>query len=167
MLIDGVPEWPQDTSTSGTQGDVMFLVFPQGGARLRVQVAPLGLAATFRFAGYGRGLDRVYQAVDLLVLPSLGERLPNVVLEAMASGTPVVASHIGGVPEVVQDGQTGFLTPPGDVDALRGRLERLLHDPALARRLGANARAAVLERFTWAKVAARCLEAYADLRVGS
>lgn len=122
-------------------------------------------------------LPALYRSAQVLVLPSVdrtcygravrvSELLGLVVLEAMASGTPVVASHIGGLPEVIDDGQTGFLTPPGDVRALRGRLEQLLHDPASARRLGANARAAVLERFTWAKVAARCLQAYADLGVG-
>jgi glycosyltransferase involved in cell wall biosynthesis len=86
-----------------------------------------------------------------------------VALEAMASGTPVVASRIGGLPEVIEDAYTGFLVPPGDVAALNDRLEQIVRDPALGRRLGVNARAAVLERFTWAKVAERCLTAYADL----
>ena len=81
----------------------------------------------------------------------------------MACGTPVVASGIGGLTEVVDDGQTGFLVPPGDVAALRERLAQLLGDAALARRLGANARARVLDRFTWARVAERCLAAYAAL----
>jgi len=93
----------------------------------------------------------------------VSELLGLVVLEAMASGTPVVASRIGGLPEVVEDGVSGFLVPPGDVAALRERLAQILRDPALGRRLGANARAVVLERFTWAKVAERCLAAYADL----
>ena len=79
----------------------------------------------------------------------------------MASGTPVIASRVGGVSEIVRDGQTGFLVPAGDIRALRDRLEQVQGDPILARRLGANARADVLERFTWAKVAERCLGAYA------
>ena len=81
----------------------------------------------------------------------------------MASGTPVVASRIGGLAEIIEDGQTGFLIPPGDVGALHDRLDQLLRDPALGRRLGANARDNVLDRFTWAKVAERCLAAYAEL----
>jgi glycosyltransferase involved in cell wall biosynthesis len=119
-------------------------------------------------------LPAVYRSAEVLVLPSVdrtcygrevrvSELLGLVALEAMACGTPVVASRIGGLAEVVDDGQTGFLVPPGDVDALRDCLAQVLGDPALARRLGANARATVLDRFTWAKVAERCLAAYAEL----
>jgi glycosyltransferase involved in cell wall biosynthesis len=93
----------------------------------------------------------------------VSELLGLVALEAMASGTPVIASHVGGLPEVVQDGVTGFLVPPGDVPALHDRLDQLLRDPALAHRLGQNSRELVLERFTWAKVAERCLAAYESL----
>jgi glycosyltransferase involved in cell wall biosynthesis len=93
----------------------------------------------------------------------VSELLGLSILEAMASGTPVVASRVGGVPEIVVDGETGFLVPPGDVAALHDALARVLSDAALAQRLGANARALVLERFTWQRVAERCLEAYSDL----
>jgi glycosyltransferase involved in cell wall biosynthesis len=117
-------------------------------------------------------LPDVYRSAQVLVLPSVArtcygrdvavsELLGLAVLEAMASGTPVVASAIGGVPEIVRDGQTGFLVPPGDIEALRERLSRLLDDPTLAARMGANARQDVVERFTWSHVAQRCLEAYA------
>jgi glycosyltransferase involved in cell wall biosynthesis len=91
------------------------------------------------------------------------ELLGLAVLEAMASATPVVASRTGGVPEIVRDGETGFLVPPGDVGALRDRIEELLRDPALARRLGRQAREVVLDRFTWERTAERCLAAYAEL----
>jgi glycosyltransferase involved in cell wall biosynthesis len=121
-------------------------------------------------------LPTLYRSAEVLALPSVertcygrtihvSELLGLVALEAMASGTPVVASRVGGLSEVVADGETGFLTPPGDVAALRERLEQLLGDPILARRMGDNARALVLERFTWVKVAERCLDAYADLTV--
>jgi glycosyltransferase involved in cell wall biosynthesis len=121
-------------------------------------------------------LPLLYRSAEVLALPSVArtcygravlvsELLGLVALEAMASGTPVVASCIGGLPEVIEDGQTGFLVPPGDVEALRGRLDQIVRDPHLGRRLGANARAVVLERFTWAKVAERCLAAYGDLSI--
>lgn len=84
-------------------------------------------------------------------------------LEAMASGTPVVASRIGGVPEVVTDGETGFLVDPGDVGALHDGLAMLLADGRLARRMGDAARAAILDRFTWQACARRCLAAYREL----
>jgi glycosyltransferase involved in cell wall biosynthesis len=124
-------------------------------------------------AGDGE-LPGLFRSASVLAMPSVertcygrnvrvSELLGLVALEAMASGTPVVASHVGGLPEVIQDGVTGFLVPPGDLVALHDRLEQLLCDPALAQRLGANARELVLERFTWAKVADRCLAAYASL----
>jgi glycosyltransferase involved in cell wall biosynthesis len=119
-------------------------------------------------------LPGVYRSAVVLALPSVertcygravrvSELLGLAALEAMASGTPVVASRVGGLAEVVEDGRTGFLVPPGDAAALRDRLEQVLGDPPLARRLGVNARELVLERFTWGKVAQRCLEAYASM----
>jgi glycosyltransferase involved in cell wall biosynthesis len=93
----------------------------------------------------------------------VSELLGLTALEAMASGTPVVASRIGGLAEVVVDGETGFLVAPGDLAALHDRLALLLSDPGLAARLGANARDLVVERFTWRACAERCLAAYETL----
>ncbi len=120
-------------------------------------------------------LPGVYRRAAVFALPSvdltcygrqvrISELLGLSVLEAMASGLPVVASRIGGLPEIVRDGETGFLVEPGDVGALRDRLALLLGDPALAARMGGQARNLVLERFTWASCAQRCLAAYRELR---
>jgi glycosyltransferase involved in cell wall biosynthesis len=119
-------------------------------------------------------LPALYRRAAVFVLPTVertcyGRPVPVTellglsVLEAMASGTPVVASRTGGVPEVVRHGETGFLVAPGDVDDLRRRIDLLLRDRSLARRMGQAARAAVLERFTWERTAQRCLAAYAEL----
>jgi glycosyltransferase involved in cell wall biosynthesis len=119
-------------------------------------------------------LPLLYRQARVLVLPSVqrscygrqirvSELLGLVVLEAMASGTPVVASRIGGLPEIVEDGVTGYLVQPGNVAELRDRLSQLLRDPALAQRMGCSARERVLERFTWRACATRCLEAYQHL----
>jgi starch synthase len=81
----------------------------------------------------------------------------------MASGTPVVASRIGGVPEVVDDGVTGFLVEPDDDEALRERIEQVLRDGALAERLGRAGRERVLAELTWEKCAERCLAAYDEM----
>jgi glycosyltransferase involved in cell wall biosynthesis len=116
-------------------------------------------------------LPACYRSAAVFVLPSVertcygrpirvSELLGLALLEAMASGTPVIASRVGGVPEIVEDGVTGFLVPPGDVFALRDRLAQVLGDSALAQRLGRRAREVVCERFTWRAVAERCLEAY-------
>ena len=119
-------------------------------------------------------LPELYRRAAVLVLPSVdrtcygreipvSELLGLVALEAMASGTPVVASRIGGLAETVVDGETGFLVPPGDVEALSDRLARLVSDRRLAARLGANARDLVTQRFTWRACAERCLAAYQTL----
>jgi glycosyltransferase involved in cell wall biosynthesis len=119
-------------------------------------------------------LPSLYRRAAVLVLPSVhrtcygrdirvSELLGLVALEAMASGTPVVCSRLGGLPEIVQHGVTGFLVAPGNVVELRERLAELLGDRALAARLGRNARELVLERFTWRACAERCLAAYAEL----
>jgi glycosyltransferase involved in cell wall biosynthesis len=94
---------------------------------------------------------------------AISELLGLSVLEAMASGTPVVASRLDGLPEVVRDGETGFLVTPGDVDELRDRVAQLLGDRALAARMGRRGREVVLERFTWEACAQRCLAAYEEL----
>jgi alpha-maltose-1-phosphate synthase len=118
-------------------------------------------------------LPLAYRSAQVLVLPSVevscygkpiavSELLGLAILEAMASGTPVIASRLGGVPEIVHDGETGFLVPPADIDALHDRLAQLLDNQSLRRRLGENARQDVLERFTWDSVAERCLAAYSD-----
>jgi glycosyltransferase involved in cell wall biosynthesis len=119
-------------------------------------------------------LPGLYRRAAVLALPSVdrtcygrhvpvSELLGLVALEAMASGTPVVASRIGGLAEVVVDGETGFLVPPGDTEALSEGLARLLSDRRLAARLGANARDLVVQRFTWRACAERCLAAYETL----
>jgi glycosyltransferase involved in cell wall biosynthesis len=105
-------------------------------------------------------LERLYDRAAVVVLPSHREGLPLCVLEAMVHGRPVVATRVGGIPELVEDGVTGFLVEPGDVPGLRAALERLLADPKLRRRLGRAARKRVAERCSWQRVTAATLAAY-------
>jgi glycosyltransferase involved in cell wall biosynthesis len=81
-------------------------------------------------------------------------------LEAMAHGVPVVATGVGGLLDLVADGETGLVVPPGDVRALRAALERLLVDPELRRRMGGAARRRARERFSWERFGELTLEAY-------
>jgi glycosyltransferase involved in cell wall biosynthesis len=122
-------------------------------------------------------LPALYREAEVVALPSVhrtcygreiavSELLGLAAIEAMASGTPVVASRVGGLPEVVEDGVTGFLVEPGDVLELRSRLGEVLADRRLRERLGRNARERVLEKFTWEACAERCLAAYSELATG-
>jgi glycosyltransferase involved in cell wall biosynthesis len=119
-------------------------------------------------------LARRYRTAAVVVIPSVertwygrrmavSELLGLVALEAMASGTPVIASRVGGLAEVVQEGVTGHLVPPGDVVALRSRIDDVLSDPAGAARLGDSGRRRVLAELTWDRCAQRCLAAYHEL----
>jgi glycosyltransferase involved in cell wall biosynthesis len=119
-------------------------------------------------------LPSLYRRAQVVAVPSVkvtcygrevavAELLGLAGIEAMASGTPVVASRVGGLPEVVEHGVTGFLVEPGDIAELRGRLAQVLRDRRLAEQLGRNARERFLERFTWDACADRCLAAYSEL----
>ena len=119
-------------------------------------------------------LPGLYRSASVVAMPSVNvtcygkshavsELLGLTAIEAMASATPVVASNVGGLPEVVVDGETGYLVPPGDVSALRERLDKLIANPSLARQMGAAARHRVLAQFTWEGCARRCLAAYREI----
>ena len=108
-------------------------------------------------------MPALLETLDVVALPSWTEGLPLVLLEAMARGRPVVATPVGGTPELVTDGETGLLVPPRDPEALAEALRRVLDDPELARRLGEAGRARVAERFTAAEQEQRMLEIYDDV----
>lgn len=113
-----------------------------GPERTRVEalVDSLGLAGDVKFFGESVDVAEVLQASDVFVLPSETESFGLGALEAMACGVPVVASNVGGLPEVVLDGETGFLAPVGDVDAMAKHVRRLLSDGDLHARMSRAAR---------------------------
>ena len=113
---------------------------------LQQRVEALGLARAVRFAGWRTDLPALYATFDAVVLSSRNEGTPIAVIEAMAAGRPVVATSVGGVPDVVADGKTGMLVPPGDSRKLVDALIALVDGPALRRSLGAAGRQAV-ERY--------------------
>ena len=105
----------------------------------------------------------LYRAVDAVILPSFAESCPLVALEAMACGTPLVAADAGGVSEIVRDGETGWVFPPGDVDALASRIETVLSDPERARQVSRRARAWIEANATIDQMAARTFRVYERL----
>ena len=106
-------------------------------------------------------IARLAAAADVVVVPSVVDEagnvdgLPNVALEALATGTPVIASRVGGLPSAIDDGVTGRLVPPADATALATAIHELLSDPAAARALGEAARARTIRDYSWAHVAER------------
>jgi glycosyltransferase involved in cell wall biosynthesis len=118
-------------------------------ARLESRAAALGLAGAVNFLGHSDDVAARLAEADIFVLPSRSEAFPNVVLEAMGAGLPVVASAVGGVLEMVEHGRSGLLTPAGDHRALATSLVRLMREPDLAARLGAAARMTVEARYSF------------------
>jgi glycosyltransferase involved in cell wall biosynthesis len=104
-------------------------------------------------------VSELLQTLDVFVLTSLNEGLSNTILEAMATGLPVIATAVGGNGELVVDGETGSLVAPSDVDALAARLARYRQDPALAARHGRAGRSRVVAQFSLAAM----VSAYGDL----
>jgi glycosyltransferase involved in cell wall biosynthesis len=115
--------------------------------RLEEEIRSLGLGERVRLLGERHDVPELLADADVFVLSSSSEGLPVSVLEAMAAGLPVVASRVGGVAELVVDGETGILVRPGDASALAAALSSLIADPAERRRLGAAGRARAEERF--------------------
>jgi glycosyltransferase involved in cell wall biosynthesis len=115
---------------------------------VRLEAARLGVLGQLITPGSTNAPLRYLAAADLFVLPSLTESFPNALVEAMQIGLPCVASDVGGVSEILSDGVTGLLVPPGDPEALAQALAQLVTDRPLAARLGEAAQRRVSEDFT-------------------
>ncbi len=115
--------------------------------RLQGYARKIGLSDAVEFAGYRKEVFDELARMDLFVLPSRTEGLSVAIVEAMASGLPVVASDVGGISEVVEDGRTGLLVPPFQPNKLAGALISILGDPVKARLMGERGRQIVEERF--------------------
>ena len=115
--------------------------------QLEALAGELGLMHDCLFAGYQEDVGPFFAAFDAFVLPSANEGTPVTAIESLASGCPVVATRVGGVPDVVEESVDGFMVEPGDLDAIADRLARLAGDPELRARMGAAGRARVLPRY--------------------
>jgi glycosyltransferase involved in cell wall biosynthesis len=135
---------------------------PRRGALERL-VREKGLQSTVSFLGHREDVPALLSRADVFVLPSRTEAFPNGVLEAMAAGLPVVASAVGGLLDLIDDGRTGILVPSGNEDRLAAAIRRLLIDPGEAQRLGDAARADVTARYSFE----RMVESFEDLYLAS
>jgi N-acetyl-alpha-D-glucosaminyl L-malate synthase BshA len=132
-----------------------------GPAQERLQA--LGLGGDVEFAGERLDVVDVLSQADVFLLPSATESFGLAALEAMACEVPVVASRVGGLPEVIDHGVTGFLHPPDDIDGMAGSIVRLMRDQPLHARIATAAREAALERFSAARIVPMYEAAYAAL----
>ena len=121
-----------------------------------------GLARYVHLVGQRSDVPCLMTAADLFVLPSQFEGLPLVVLEAMASGLPVVGTRVGGLQTLIDDGESGLLVPAGDYQALADAIARVLTDPRLRMHLAHGARERA-EHYTWQSVGARMEALYARI----
>ncbi|MCB9898404.1 MAG: glycosyltransferase [Planctomycetes bacterium] len=158
-LLAAMAKLPADVRLLVVGGDP----FGDGEARLATLAAQLGVSERVHFLGIRHDVPDLLTASDLFVLPSLWEGLGLVFLEAMAVALPIVASNVSAIPEVVEDGVSGWLVPPGDPDALAGAVQRALGDPAARHAAGLAGHMRLLERFALPRMIDETLSLYRDV----
>src|SRR5207247_829574 len=136
--------------TAAQEPAASFVVVGDGALRptLEKQARELGITDRVLFTGWRQDLPRICADLDVLVVSSDNEGTPVSAIEAMAAGCPVVATRVGGLPDLITDGETGCLVSPRDPDGLATAVLALLQDPQVASRMGQAGRAVVRERFT-------------------
>jgi glycosyltransferase involved in cell wall biosynthesis len=132
-------------------------------AELEAFAKTLGLEHRVTFAGFRDDVPDLLSTVTVSVLPSLSEGLSNVVLEGMAAGVPVVATSVGGTPEMIDHGVTGLLVPPHDAASMADAITALLADPALARTIGRAGQQKVTQQFSLESTVAQTEHLYERL----
>lgn len=132
-------------------------------AALQRRIESLGLGEAVRLVGFRRDIPQLLAAADACVLPAAAEACGRVLLEAMAMAKPIVATATGGTPEIVQDGVTGILVPPGEAGAMASALEILLRDPGRAGSMGAAGRDRAAAHFTIEAHAEKTMRVYTEL----
>lgn len=145
--------------------DIRFVLVGTGplGPRLKSRARELGIDSQIVFTGFRQDSDALMKQFDIFCLPSLSEGLSSAILSAMACRLPVVATRVGGIPELVVDGVTGFLVAPRDSNALCHALSQLITSPELRKRFGESGRARVEQDFTLNKKLRQTEELYRRL----
>lgn len=145
--------------------NVRFLLVGRGKneTEVRARASELGADSHLLMTGFRKDIDRFYRLFDVSVLTSLSEGLSLTLLESMNHGVPVVATRVGGSPEIVVDGKTGYLTPPRDVEAFSDRVVQLLENPGMRSAMGNAARELISREFMISDVARRYADVYKDV----
>jgi glycosyltransferase involved in cell wall biosynthesis len=159
-LFNSIPEVEKSC------GKVRFHIVGDGPLRTNLQSLAKKLNITDEVIFHGEakhdGMIKFYSEADIFVLPSLSESFPNVMLEAMSMEKPVVVTRVGAIPEVVTDKENAILVEPGDCEQIATSIVDLLLNDSLRKRLGANARKLVKEKYTWESVAKHTLAIYEE-----
>lgn len=142
-----------------------LLVGPmENNPKLLQQIAASPYRDNFHFAGYRTDAPAIAAAADTLIMPSIrGEGLPRSVIEAMAYGTPAIVADAGGSPELIEEGESGFIVPPADGKAIAAAILKLQSQPELRRRMGENARLRIENDFNTAQTVAQMSALYREL----
>ncbi|MEM2093589.1 MAG: glycosyltransferase family 4 protein [Candidatus Bathyarchaeia archaeon] len=161
-LIEAIPK------VAGKFNDVKFIISGKGlkdeENKLRCYAKKLGVEEKLIFLGYfpDEALPDLYRAADMFVFPSIYENLPFAMLEAMASGLPVITTTVGGIPEVIQDGKNGFMIDPYNSVALAERILYLIENPKVAYEMGFSGRETVERKFSWEGITRQVLQVYIE-----
>jgi len=169
----GLPVLLRALALVAEERDVVLHLVGEGHERpgLERLASELGIEGRVHFHGWvsQEELDRLYRTCDLFVLPSVvdsggdTEGLGVVLIEALRYRKPVIGSEVGGIPDIIEDGVSGLLVPPGEPRALAAAIRRVLDDPALARRLGEDGFQYVAEKFDWERIADKMADLYHSL----
>lgn len=131
--------------------------------RLAQRARGLGIGANVHFTGMREDIPDILAASSVSVLPSFSEGISNTVLESMAAGVPVVATRVGGTPEIIHDGEDGIMIPPGNAEAIAEAVSRIIEDPSLAARLSAKGRGRAEEAFSLDAMVRHTQDLYLEL----
>lgn len=134
---------------------------------LELMADELGVDASFVGSVQPASVPQYLRRGKVFVLPAVkGEGLPNALLEAMAAGLPVIATSTGGIVDSVEEGETGYIVPPGDINLLQDRLDRLCSDEELRTNMGRNGRRLVSQRFSWERIVNELETVYSSVTIG-
>lgn len=149
----------------GVFRELKVVIVGEGPDRKAIEdmIRQYGLQSTVILAGKQSDMPGVYAATDIFVLPSLNEGLPMTILEAMAASKPVIATKVGAIPTLIRNGETGLLVEARDTDGLRNAIARLLSDPDLCRRMGAEGHDWVSRNYTSEAMALKYRQMYEEV----
>ncbi len=146
--------------------NVTFVIVGEGPEESAIQarIAELGLTEQVKMLGFREDLLDVFRSLDIFVIPSVeGDTIPQVLMQALALGLPVVSTTVGSIPDVIQDGETGFMVPPKNAAALADRIEILLDDQDLRRSLGARGHSLIESHYSLDRMLDRLEKVYEEV----